>query len=402
MIIETIGHPLVYGEKIMDKDLPTILFYGHYDVQPADPYELWDSPPFSPIIKEGKIFARGASDDKGQVYFHIKALETMLVNDQLPCNIKFIIEGEEEIGSGSLSQFLEEEKNQRLLQADVLLVSDTSFISMKQPSLQIGLRGIIYMEVTITGPNHDLHSGAYGGGVGNPIHALVSMLDALKDKENRITIPGFYDDVVELSATEKNKSNEIYFDVDEYKAHLGIKELSGEVGYNTIERISIRPTLEVNGIWGGHTTEGPKTVLPAKAQAKISTRLVPNQDPKKIEKALQDYLKQLAPPYVKVEMNLYDSCKPVIISSDSPAFQATIKAIEEVFGKKPVLTRGGGSIPIISKFQEKMKIDVAMLGLGLPTDLIHSPNEHFGIDNFLLGIETVIAFYQHYADLQHS
>ncbi len=399
-LIETAGHPLVYAEKILDKNLPTVLVYGHYDVQPADPYELWDTPPFEPVISGNKIFARGASDDKGQVYIHIKAFEQMMASHELPCNVKFLIEGEEEHGSMSLTQFLEAPANHALLEADAILVSDTSLLSMDQPSLTTGLRGIVYFEIEVTGANRDLHSGVYGGAVANPINSLCKMIAALHDEHHRITIPGFYDQVAMVSAAERSALNEVGLDLAQYRKALGIKAVAGEDGYTTLERVGIRPSLDVNGIWGGYTGPGAKTVLPAKAYAKVSMRLVPNQDAQEIEAAFTNYCKSLAPEGVRVNVRpLQGGSNAIVLSSDSVALKAAQAAFETVWHKRPVCTRDGGSIPIIAKLREALNCDVVLMGFGLDSDAIHSPNEHFGLANFFKGIETVHAFYKHFAQL---
>ncbi|MEL7062968.1 MAG: dipeptidase, partial [Bacteroidota bacterium] len=385
-----------------DKNLPTVLVYGHYDVQPADPEALWDTPPFEPIIKAGKIYARGASDDKGQVYSHIKALETMVATEQLPCNLKFLIEGEEESGSESLAQFLQDPQNQALLQADTLLLSDTALISLEQPSLTVALRGIVYLEIEVTGPNRDLHSGVYGGAVGNPINILCQMLATLQDQDRRITIPGFYDQVEELSAAARTALNHLPFDLSAYQKDLGIESTIGEEGYTTIERASIRPSLDINGIWGGYTGEGGKTVLPAKAYAKVSMRLVPHQEASKIVSQFTDYLTHLAPQGVQVNVKVvHAGSNAVVINSESTPLHAAQKAFEEVWGKAPLLTRCGGSIPIVTQLKEALHCDVVMMGFGLDSDAVHSPNEHFGLTNFFKGIDTIVAFCKHLAML-HS
>ncbi|WP_038032091.1 dipeptidase [Thermonema rossianum] len=402
-LFETAGHPIVYAEKIVDPQAPTVLVYGHYDVQPADPYELWESPPFEPVIKktdihpDGAIFARGACDDKGQVYLQVKAFETMVKTNDLPCNVKFMIEGEEECGSDNLEPFLREYKD--MLKADVILISDTSIISNDTPSIECGLRGLSYVEVTVTGPNRDLHSGVYGGAVANPINVLCEMIASLKDAKGRITIPGFYDKVQELSAEERALMAQIPFDEEAYKKDLGVEALFGEEGYTTIERASIRPTLDVNGIWGGYTGEGAKTVLPSKAHAKISMRLVPDQDPDEITELFTKHFLSIAPPYVKVEVHPHHGGKPVVTPIDSPGFQAASRAFEQVWGKKPIPTRGGGSIPIVALFEEILGLKSVLMGFGLDSDAIHSPNEHFGLFNFYKGIETVPLFYQHFKEL---
>lgn len=397
-IHETDGHPIVYAEKMTDPKAPTVLVYGHYDVQPADPLELWDSPPFEPEIRNGKIYARGACDDKGQMYMHVKALETMNAQGNIPCNVKFLIEGEEEIGSDHLSPFVE--ANRALLNADVVLISDTGIISNEHPSITVGLRGMSYLEVEVTGPNRDLHSGMYGGAVANPINVLCKMIASLKDDQGRITIPGFYDKVVELSEDERQEINRAPHDDDEYKHALDIDELAGEAGYTTPERIGIRPTLDVNGIWGGYIEEGAKTVLPSKANAKISMRLVPKQNHKEIDELFIRHLQQIAPPTVKVKVASHHGGQAAVVPSDSVGVQAASKAFEEAWGKTPFLTREGGSIPIVSLFQQTLGIDSVLMGFGLDEDAIHSPNESYGVFNYLKGIETITLFYKHLAELR--
>ena len=396
-IYETEGHPIVYAEKIVSPDAPTVLVYGHYDVQPADPLDLWETPPFEPVIRDGKIYARGACDDKGQMYMHIKALETMQAQGTIPCNIKFLIEGEEEIGSDHLSPFVE--KNQEMLAANVVLISDTDIISNEHPSVTVGLRGMSYLEVEVTGPNRDLHSGMYGGTVANPINVLCKMIASLKDEQGRITIPGFYDKVVELSETERQEINRAPHDDDEYKQSLEVNELFGEAGYTTPERIGIRPTLDVNGIWGGYIEEGAKTVLPSKAYAKISMRLVPNQHHLEIDELFIQHLQKIAPPTVKVKVTSHHGGQAAVVPSDSVGVQAASRAFEEAWGKKPFLTREGGSIPIVSLFQQMLGIDSVLMGFGLDEDAIHSPNESYGVFNYLKGIETITLFHQHLAVL---
>ncbi len=395
-IIETEGYPIVYGEKIISKDLPTVLVYGHYDVQPPDPLELWDSPPFDPAIRDGKIYARGASDDKGQVYMHIKALEVMIKTNTLPCNIKFMIEGEEEVGSANLYRFVEE--NSQKIKSDVILISDTGLISNDVPSINVGLRGLSYLDVEVMGPNRDLHSGLYGGAVDNPIQVLAKMIDKLKDENGRITIPGFYDDVVELSASERELINSAPFSDDEFKKSIGISQIVGEKGYTPIERMSIRPTLDVNGIWGGYIQEGAKTVIPSKAYAKISMRLVPNQQSDKISKLFEDHFVSIAPSSVSVKVHFHHGGEPIVVSIDSSAYRAASRAMNKTFGKIPIPTRGGGSIPIVAMFKNKLGLDSILMGFGLDSDAIHSPNEHFGVWNFMKGIETLPYFYQYYMD----
>lgn len=396
-LVETKGNPVVYGEKIIDESLPTVVVYGHYDVQPADPYELWDSPPFDPVIKDDKIYARGSSDDKGQMYMHVKALETMLNEDSLPCNVKFMIEGEEEVGSVNLEAFVKENKEK--LAGDVILISDTSIISNDVPSITTGLRGMSYMEVEVTGPNRDLHSGIYGGAVANPINVLCEMIASLHDSEGRVTVKGFYDKVEELSTGERQAINDAPFDLNEYKKALDIDEVYGEAGYTTLERTGIRPTLDVNGIWGGYTGEGAKTVLPAKAHAKISMRLVPNQVSPEIDKLFEDHFKSIAPPYVKVKVNAIHGGEPSVTKTDSIAFKAASNAFVDAWGKEPIPTRDGGSIPIVALFEKELKTDVVLLGFGLDENAIHSPNEHYGLFNYFKGIETICLFYKHFAQL---
>lgn len=392
---ETEGHPIVYGEKKSGKDLPTVLVYGHYDVQPPDPLELWDSPPFEPVIKNEKIYARGACDDKGQVYMHIKALEVMMKQGPLPCNIKFMIEGEEEVGSDNLGKFVV--SNKELLKADVILISDTSIISLDHPSITVGLRGLSYMEVEVTGSNRDLHSGVYGGAVANPINTLCDMIHSLIDENGHITIPGFYDKVVDLSNKEREALNRAPFNLEEYKKDLGINEVKGENGYTTLERTGVRPTLDVNGIWGGYTGEGAKTVLPSKANAKISMRLVPDQSSHEITELFTKHIKAIAPPYVKVKVMAHHGGEPAVTPTDSPAYKAASSAFEEVWGKTPIPSRDGGSIPIVALFKKELGLNTVLMGFGLDSDAIHSPNEHYGIKNFLLGIETIVSFYKHYS-----
>ena len=396
-ICETAGYPIVYGEKIIDSNLPTVLVYGHYDVQPADPYELWDSPPFEPVIKDEKIYARGACDDKGQMYMHVKAFETMIATGSLPCNVKFMIEGEEEIGSDNLEVFVKENKEK--LSADVILISDTSMISNDTPSLTVGLRGLSYLEVEVTGPNRDLHSGVYGGAVANPINVLCEMIASLKDENNHITIPGFYDKVEELTKAEREALNSAPFDLDEYKEDLDIKDVMGEKGYTTLERTGIRPTLDVNGIWGGYIGEGAKTVLPSKAYAKISMRLVPNQVSDEITKLFEDHFASIAPKSVKVKVKPHHGGEPAVTPTDSLAYAAASAAFEEAFGKVPIPTRDGGSIPIVSLFKEELGLNTVLMGFGLDSDAIHSPNEHYGIFNYMKGIETITLFYKHFAHM---
>lgn len=393
---ETAGHPVVYAEKFTAPGNPTVLVYGHYDVQPADPLNLWNSPPFEPVIKDGKIFARGACDDKGQFYMHVKALEMMTKTNSLPVNLKFIIEGEEEIGSPNLAKFVQ--ANKELLKADVVLISDTAMISLENPSMDIGVRGLSYIEVEVTGPNRDLHSGVYGGAVANPITILAKMIASAHDENNHITIPGFYDDVVESSKQERKQLAEAPFDKNEYKNDLGIKKVWGEKGYTTMERTGIRPTLEVNGIWGGYTGEGAKTVLPAKAYAKISARLVPNQSSEDITKKLIEYFEESAPDSVTVTAKEHHGGEPYMTPLDSPAYKAASKAIKTTLGKEPVPVRGGGSIPICALFEEALGTKIVFLGFGLDSDNLHSPNEKFDILNFYKGIETIPYFHKYFAE----
>lgn len=396
-VCPTAGHPIVYGEKIVDPSLPTVLVYGHYDVQPPDPLDLWTSPPFEPVIKDGKIYARGSADDKGQFYMHVKAFETMIRTNTLPCNIKFMIEGEEEVGSNNLGVFLN--NNKERLKADVVLISDTSMISMENPSLDTGLRGLAYMEVEVTGPNRDLHSGVYGGAVGNPATILAKMIASLHDDNNHITIPGFYDGVLELSAKEREDLNKAPFDEAEYKADLGVNELWGEKGYTTIERTGIRPTLEVNGIWGGYTGEGAKTVLPSKAFAKISMRLVPNQDWQQISDLFAAHFRKIAPKSVTVKVTAHHGGSPYVTPTDHIAFKAASKAVAATFGKEPIPVRGGGSIPIVALFEKVLGLKTVLMGFGLDSDNLHSPNEKYGLENFYKGIETIPYFHQYFAEM---
>ncbi|OFY65251.1 MAG: peptidase dimerization domain protein [Bacteroidetes bacterium RIFCSPLOWO2_02_FULL_36_8] len=396
-ICPTKGHPIVYAEKINDPAKPTILVYGHYDVQPADPLNLWTSPPFEPVIKDEKIYARGACDDKGQVYMHVKAFEMMMKENTLACNVKFIIEGEEEVGSANLEEFIR--SNTEKLKADIVLISDTEIFDNKVPSICVGLRGLSYMEVTLTGPNRDLHSGVYGGAVANPVQVLCEMITSLKDKNNHITIPGFYKDVLKVSNNERKLMAKIPFKENAYKKDLGVKELRGEKGYTTLERVSVRPTLELNGIWGGYTGEGSKTVLPSKASAKISMRLVPNQTSKKISGLFAKHFRKIAPPSMKVEVKEHHGGEPAVTPIDSPAYLAACKAMRDTFGKEPIPTRGGGSIPIVALFEKVLGLKSVLMGFGLESDNIHSPNEKFGVFNFLKGIETIPLFYKYYAEM---
>ncbi|WP_196891109.1 dipeptidase [Aureivirga marina] len=402
-ICETPGYPIVYAEKIIDANLPTVLVYGHYDVQPADPIELWDSPPFEPVIKktelhpEGAIFARGACDDKGQMYMHVKAFEYMIQNDNLPCNVKFMIEGEEEIGSPSLDWFVK--RNQEKLANDVILISDTGMISNEQPSITTGLRGLSYVEVEVTGPNRDLHSGLYGGAVANPINVLNKMIASLHDENNHITIPGFYDKVIELSADERAEMAKAPFSLEAYKNALDINDVYGEKGYTTNERNSIRPTLDVNGIWGGYIGEGAKTVIPSKAFAKISMRLVPDQDPEEITQLFMDHFTKIAPEAVTVKVTPHHGGKAYVTPIDNIGYMAANKAYTESFGVPAIPQRSGGSIPIVALFEQELKSKSILMGFGLDSDAIHSPNEHYGVFNYLKGIETIPLFYKYYTEL---
>jgi acetylornithine deacetylase/succinyl-diaminopimelate desuccinylase-like protein len=394
-ICETKGHPIVYAEKFIDPSKPTVLVYGHYDVQPADPLNLWHSPPFEPVIKDGKIYARGACDDKGQVYMHVKAFETMMKLNLLSCNVKFMVEGEEEVGSDNLGVFVKE--NTSKLKADIILISDTALISLEHPSITTGLRGLSYMEVEVTGPNRDLHSGVYGGAVANPINVLCSMIASLHDENGRVTIPGFYDRVVELKEADRAALNKAPFSLPAYKTELGIEEIKGEKGFTTLERTGVRPTLDVNGIWGGYTGEGAKTVLPSKASAKISMRLVPNQRSAEITELFTKHFQSIAPKYVKVKVTAHHGGEPAVTETGSASYKAASKAFEDVFGKTPIPTRDGGSIPIVALFKKELGLDTVLMGFGFDSDAIHSPNEHYGIKNFVLGIETIIAFFKNYS-----
>ena len=396
-VFPTAGHPIVYGEKIIDPSLPTVLTYGHYDVQPSTPDNLWDTPPFEPTVRDGKIYARGSADDKGQFYMHVKSFEYMMKTNSLPCNIKFMIEGEEEVGSANLATFIKEKKD--MLKADVVLISDTSMIANDTPSIDVGLRGLSYVEVEVTGPNRDLHSGVYGGGVANPINVLCQMIASMHDENGHITIEGFYDNVLEVSAADRDELGKIPFDIEEYKKDLGIDDVQGEKGFSTIERTGIRPTLDVNGIWGGYTGEGSKTVLPSKAFAKISMRLVPNQSSEEITEKFVKHFNKIAPASVKVEVRPHHGGEPVLTPTDSVPFLAASKAMETTFGKKPIPTRGGGSIPIVALFEEVLGLKSVLMGFGLDSDALHSPNEHYGIFNYLKGIETIPYFFKNFAEM---
>jgi acetylornithine deacetylase/succinyl-diaminopimelate desuccinylase-like protein len=403
-LLPTEGYPVVYAEKISDASKPTVLVYGHYDVQPADPYELWTSPPFEPVVKptdihpQGAIFARGACDDKGQVYMHVKALEIMLSNRVLPCNIKVIIEGEEEVGSSHLGDFLQKYKEK--LKADVILVSDTGIINNETPSITNGLRGLCYMEVEVVGPNRDLHSGIYGGGVDNPLNVLCKLIGGLKDDNGHITVEDFYGDVLDLSAGERAQINAGPVTVEAFENSIGLPKSFGEEGYTLAEQLTIRPTLDVNGIWGGYIGEGAKTVLPGKANAKISMRLVPNQSSKKIAEIFTRHFEKIAPDTVKVKVTEHHGGEPYVTPVDSVEFQAAYKAMEKTFGKKPLAMRNGASIPIVALFEEILGLKTVLMGFGLDSDAIHSPNEHYGLFNYFKGIETIPYFYQYYAELK--
>ena len=402
-ICETQGHPIVYGEKIINKNLPTILVYGHYDVQPVDPLELWDQDPFQPYVKktkihpEGAIFARGACDDKGQMFMHVKALEVLLEDGDLPCNVKFMIEGEEEVGSDNLEIFVKNNKGK--LSNDIILVSDTGMISKTIPSITTGLRGISYLEIELTGPNRDLHSGHYGGTVANPINVLSEMITSLHDSNHKITIPGFYDNVTDPSEEERKEMASIPFNIDEFKDSIGLNLEHGELGYTTIERQSVRPALDVNGIWGGYTEDGAKTVLPGKASAKISMRLVPGQNWKEINELFTKHIKNIAPKTVSVKVIEHHGGQPYVAPTNTIGYKAASNAYEDVFKLKPIPTKDGGSIPIIALFEKELESKTILMGFGLDSDAIHSPNEHYGVSNFLLGIETISNFYHHFTKL---
>ena len=403
-IYPTEGHPIVYADKMISESLPTVLVYGHYDVQPADPYELWDTDPFDPVVKktkihpQGAVFARGACDDKGQMFMHLKAFEAMYKTNNLPCNVKFMLEGEEEVGSANLEKFVR--ANKELLEADVVLVSDTGIINNDTPSICVGLRGLSYVEVEVTGPNRDLHSGLYGGGVANPINILSTMIASLHDKNGAINIPGFYNDVLEVTKDDRNEMAKAPFDLEYYKNDLDIKAIHGEQSYTTNERTSIRPSLDVNGIWGGYIGEGAKTVLPSKAYAKISMRLVPNQNSETITKLFKQHFESIAPDYVKVKVTPHHGGEGVVIPTDFPAYIAAKKAMETTFGKLPIPVRSGGSIPIVPMFEEVLGLKTILLGFGLDSDVIHSPNEHFGLFNFYKGIETIPYFFKYFKEIK--
>jgi acetylornithine deacetylase/succinyl-diaminopimelate desuccinylase-like protein len=393
---KTAGNPIVYGEKMVDPSKPTILVYGHYDVQPSVPDELWNTPPFEPTIKDGNIYARGACDDKGQMYMHLKAFETMMETNTLHCNVKFMIEGEEEVGSTNLGIYVQ--ANQEKLKADVVLISDTGMIANDIPSIATGLRGLSYVEVEVTGPKIDLHSGSFGGAVGNPINVLCDMISSLHDENRHVTIPGFYDKVDILSESDRAAMAKTPFNLDNYKANLDVNDVMGEKGYSTIERTGIRPTLDVNGIWGGYIGEGAKTVLPSKAYAKISMRLVPSQTSEEITQMFQKHFESIAPAAVKVKVTPHHGGEAAVTPTDSKAFRAASKAMEKTFGKKPVPTRGGGSIPIVALFEEVLGLKSVLFGFGLDSDAIHSPNEKYGLFNFYKGIETIPYFYEYFSE----
>lgn len=399
-ICETEGFPVVYGEKIVDPTKPTVLVYGHYDVQPADPLELWESGPYEPVIKkteihpDGAIFARGAADDKGQMFMHVKAFEALNKSNELPCNVKFMIEGEEEVGSPSLVNFVKNNKNK--LRNDVILISDTSMVSNEQPSISVGLRGLSYVEVEVKGANRDMHSGVYGGAVPNPINVLATMIGKLIDEKGHITIPGFYDTILELTADEREDLAKIPFSLEDYKKSIGIADIQGEENYSTIERASIRPTLDVNGIWGGYIGEGAKTVIPSHAYAKISMRLVPGQDPDVVTKQFTEYFPTLAPASVEVKVKPHHGGKPYILPTNHKGYLAAKKALAETFEKEALAERGGGSIPIVALFEEELGTKSVLMGFGLNSDVIHSPNEHYGLFNFYKGIETIPYFFKYF------
>ena len=402
-VYKTNGHPIVYGEKFIDESFPTILVYGHYDVQPPDPIELWTNPPFEPVIKntdihpEGAIFARGACDDKGQVFMHVKAFEQLIKKDKLNCNVKFMIEGEEEVGSNNLENFLLE--NKAKLEADVILISDTGLSDLSKPTFTVGLRGLSYMEVKITGPNRDLHSGLYGGALANPINVLSDMISSLIDSKGRITIPGFYDEVLEIDKSKRESVEKISkFDNDHFKNSIGLKETKGEKGYSTLERLSIRPTLDVNGIWGGYTGEGSKTVIPSEANAKISMRLVPNQNWVRVSELFTNHIKSITPDSVSVEVTTHHGGNPYITPEDFIGYESAINAYKDSFGIDPIPQKDGGSIPIVPMFESILGIKTVLMGFGLDSDAIHSPDENFGIKNFFIGIETIQNFYKHFGN----
>jgi acetylornithine deacetylase/succinyl-diaminopimelate desuccinylase-like protein len=396
-VMPSTGNPVVYAEKMIDPAKPTVLVYAHYDVMPVDPIELWDTKPFEPVVKDGKIWARGADDDKGQGMMHIKAFESMVQTDSLPCNVKFMLEGEEEVGSPSLPQWCEE--NKELVKADIILVSDTGMIAPDVPAITTGLRGLSYWEVEVTGPNKDLHSGLFGGAVANPINVLAKMISDMVDENGHVTLPGFYDDVLEISDAEREKMAEATYSEEEYKKAIDVKELYGEKGFSTNERTGIRPSFDVNGIWGGYTGEGAKTVLPSKAFAKISSRLVPNQNNEKIAKMFKEHFEKIAPDYVKVNVEFLHGGQAYVCPIDLPAYEAAEKAYEEIYNRKPVPVRSGGSIPIISEFEKILGIKSVLMGFGLESDAIHSPNENYPLEQFYNGINTIPYFYKYFAEI---
>ena len=402
-VYETNGHPIVYGEKFVNESFPTVLVYGHYDVQPPDPIELWTNPPFEPVIKntdvhpEGAIFARGACDDKGQVFMHVKAFEQLIKKNKLNCNVKFMIEGEEEVGSNNLEKFLLE--NKAKLNADVILISDTGLSNLNKPTFTVGLRGLSYMEIKITGPNRDLHSGIYGGALANPINILSDMISSLIDSEGRITIPGFYDEVLEIEKSKRELIEEMSkFDNDDFKNSIGLKETKGEKGYSTLERLSIRPTLDVNGIWGGYIGEGSKTVIPSEANAKISMRLVPNQNWEKISELFTNHIRSITPEYVSIEVTTHHGGNPYITPEGFKGYESAMKAYKDSFGIDPIPQKDGGSIPIVPMFESILGIKTVLMGFGLDSDAIHSPDENYGVKNFFIGIETIQNFYKHFGN----
>lgn len=394
-VMPTAGNPVVFAEKIIDPSKPTVLVYGHYDVMPVDPLDEWETEPFEPVVKDNRIWCRGANDDKGQLYMHAKAFEAMCATGALPCNVKFMLEGEEEIGSGSLYKWCED--NKKMLEADIILVSDTSLIAWDVPSITCGLRGLCYMEVEVVGPDKDLHSGLFGGAVANPANMLSKMIASLTDENGHITIPGFYDKVRELTPSEREEFNKAPFDVEEYKKGIDIPDVYGEKGYTTMERTGVRPSLDVNGIWGGYTGEGSKTIIPSRAHAKISMRLVPDQDHNEIAKLFEKHFRAIVPTGVRVNVTPMHGGQPYVTPTTLPAYQAAVKAYEETFGKKPLPYYSGGSIPIISGFETILGLKSILMGFGLDRDAIHSPNESYGLDNFYRGIETIIAFYKYFA-----
>lgn len=399
-VMPTEGNPVVYAEKIIDPSLPTVLVYGHYDVMPEAPLDEWRTEPFEPVVKDGRIWCRGADDDKGQLYMHAKAFEALVATGQLPCNVKFMLEGEEEIGSHSLYKWCEE--NRELVKSDIILVSDTSLIAWDTPSITCGLRGLCYMQVEVIGPDKDLHSGLYGGAVANPANVLADMISKLIDENGHITIPGFYDDVRELSQEEREALNSAPFDLEKYEKSINVQAVQGEASYTTRELTGVRPSLDVNGLWGGYTEEGTKTIIPSRASAKISMRLVPNQNHEKIAVLFENYFRSIAPESVRVEVQALHGGQPYVSPTDLPAYHAAERAMEETFGKKPLPFYSGGSIPIISGFESILGTKSILMGFGLERDAIHSPNESYGLENFYRGIETIALFYKHFAELQKT